>query len=371
MHDLYSCVNENSSLQAVFNSWGSMQVEHPMSGSRVKFGIVGCGTIADFHARAISECKNAEIIGVCDVVEEHAREFSESHGIRKVFHDVRLLAEDTEVEAVCVCTPSGCHLGPSLTCIEAGKHILVEKPLEITTKRIDRIIECAKKNNVKVGAVFQLRFSPDPQKVKRAIQSGAFGKILIADAYVKYYRPQEYYDRAEWRGTWAVDGGGALINQSIHYIDLLLWFAGEVESVTGCCRTLAHKLEVEDTAHALLTFKSGAAGCIEGTTCAYPGLPSRIEIHGEKGTVCLEDDRLVRWNIMGDESPFIGSQSDERGYADPKAISVRGHVRQIEDMVQAILEDRAPVIDASEGRRSVALIEAIYRSSKHGKPCRM
>jgi len=333
----------------------------------VRFGILGCGTIAAFHAKGIAECPSAELTAVCDVDLARAKDFAQRQEVEKTFSDIRDMASCSEVDAICICTPSGLHLEPILACLDSGKHVLVEKPLEIATERIDRIADAASRAKAKVGAIFQIRYSPDVQKVKKALEDRALGKLLIADAYMKYYRTHEYYASAGWRGSWKIDGGGALMNQGIHWVDLLLWLVGEAKTVTACCHTLSRKIEVEDTAHAILQFQNGAVGVIESTTCAYPGFPTRIEIHGEKGSLCLEDDKIVRWEIEGDTRKVEGMKSDERGHSDPKAISARGHILQIQDFVRAILEDGNPGIDIAEARRSVACIEAIYRSSRERK----
>lgn len=339
-----------------------------MTTKQIGFGIVGCGTIADFHYIGIEASEQAKLVAVCDVNLDRAKAFAADHGDPAVFSSVEDMVQMEGVEAVSICTPSGYHLDSILPALARGKHILVEKPLEITTKKVDEIIAQAAANNAKIGGIFQLRLSPDVLKVKEGLEAGHFGKILIADAYIKYYRDQVYYDSAGWRGTWGVDGGGALMNQGIHYIDLLLWLVGDVAEITGAHYTLDRKIEVEDTAHALIKYGNGAIGTITATTCAYPGFPSRLEIHGDKGSVCLEDDKIASWNIIGEETTVEGTESDEKGHSDPKAISTRGHILQIQDFVEAILEEREPAVNAIECRRSVAAIEAIYQSSKSGKP---
>ena len=300
-----------------------------------------------------------------------AKEFADSKNVKKIYSSPLEISSDPDIDIITICTPSGTHLETALSALENGKHILVEKPLEITTERIDKIIKYAKEHNLKLGAVFQLRFSPDIQKAKKALENNLLGKIHIADAYIKYYRTPEYYNSSGWRGTWEFDGGGALMNQSIHYIDLLSYLAGPVDSVMGSCHTLSRNIEVEDTAHALVTYKNGAVGVIEGTTLTYPGLPPRIEIHGEKGSICLEGDKIVKWEIEGESSIIEKTESKEKGYADPKAIDARGHIIQIQDMVDAVLNDRSPIIDGLEARHSVAIIESIYNSSKSNNLCKI
>jgi predicted dehydrogenase len=249
--------------------------------------------------------------------------------------------------------------------------LLVEKPIEITLSRIDAMLEAAKRAGVVLACVFPFRFSAGVAPVREALASGRLGRLSLADAYVKWHRPQSYYD-GSWRGSLALDGGGALMNQSIHTIDLLQWLAGPVTSVFGRTATLAHRMEAEDTASAVLTFANGALGAIQGATSAWPGDPSRIELHGDRGTIALEDARIVTWKLAdaapGEEERMLNLEASAgSGASDPMAIGYERHRRQIVDMIEAIRDGRPPAILGAEARRSVEIIRAIYRSAASGQ----
>lgn len=257
----------------------------------------------------------------------------------------------------------------------AGKHVLVEKPLEITLARCDEIISACESNGVLLGTIFPSRFSPANIALKEAIDAGRFGKLTLGDTYVKWWRTQEYYDSGGWRGTWDLDGGGAYMNQAIHNVDLLYWLMGEVEQVCGLTATLAHeRIEVEDVGTAIVRFKNGAVGTLEAATSVYPGLLKKTEIHGTTGSVIVEQDDILTWDFAEakPEDDAIREQFGRKsentgGAADPKAISFIGHQKQFEDFIAAVQEGRAPIIDGSEGRKSVELILAIYESSWTGR----
>lgn len=340
----------------------------------VRFGMVGCGMISNFHARAIADAQDATLTGVYSRSLEKTQAFAQQHGCR-AFESLEQMLADPEVDAITICSPSGAHLEPALAAAAAGKHIIVEKPLEITTERCDQIIHAAAKANVKLGVTFQSRFHESAQLLKRAVDAQRFGTITLGDAYVKWFRSQEYYDSGAWRGTWALDGGGALMNQAIHSVDLLLWLMGPVAEVYARTATMTHeRIEVEDVAVANLLFKSGALGVIEATTTAFPGCLKRIEISGNRGTAILEEEDLKQWQFA-EETPddetirqrMAGKTKTGGGAGDPAAIGHHGHTMLFNEFTAAIAEDRVPLIDGSEGRRSVELIEAIYRSAKSGQ----
>jgi predicted dehydrogenase len=282
-----------------------------------------------------------------------------------------------DVHVVTVTTPSGAHLDPALAAIRAGKHVVVEKPLETTPARADQIIAAAEKHGVKIAAIFQGRFGAGAQKLKAALDAGRFGRIVLASAYVKWHRSAEYY-RTAWKGTWQLDGGGALMNQAIHGVDLLQWFAGLPAEVFAWHTKRVHTgIEADDTTVAALKFPSGALGTIEASTALWPGWSRRIEICGESGSVCLEDDYLARWDFQkaepGDDAIRHAKRDDALGSGAgvPGGISITGHLRQITDLVEAIRDNRAPAIGGSEGRKAVALVHAIYASAASGKPARV
>ncbi|HOJ10782.1 MAG TPA: Gfo/Idh/MocA family oxidoreductase [Clostridiales bacterium] len=335
--------------------------------SKLKFGIIGCGLISNWHADAILKINGAELSGATDVSEKSRQAFASKYNIKAFDSIEELLASDVDV--VSVCTPSGLHAPLAIKVANAGKHIIVEKPMAITLEQADQMIEACEKNNVKAAIISQMRFTPAVRKLKEAIDTGVLGRIVSGDMYMKFYRSQEYYDKGGWRGTWKMDGGGALMNQGIHGVDLLRYVMGPVKSIHALTRTLARKIEVEDTAAAVMEYANGALGVIQATTSIYPGLPRRMEISGDKGTVILEESSIVKWCVEGQEVPEdinIGSPQDSSA-SDPAAFGVEGHVMQISDMVDAINNNRRPLVDQYEGRKPVELILAIYESSKTGK----
>ena len=340
----------------------------------IGFGIIGCGMISNFHARAIADAAGAKLIGVADRIPEPATKFAEDHGCI-AYETVDAMLADPAIQAVSVCTPSGAHMEPALAVAAAGKHVIVEKPLEVTTERCDQIIDACEKAGVRLVAIFQSRFHESARLLKQAVDQGRFGKITLGDAYVKWYRSQEYYDSGAWRGTWKLDGGGALMNQAIHSVDLLLWMMGPVAEISAMTATMTHeRIEVEDIAIANLRFKSGALGVIEATTTAYPGALKRIEICGSEGSAVLEEEAIKQWQFAK-ETPedamirerMTNSNATGGGASDPTAIGHHGHTKIIEEAVAAISENRPSILDGKEGRRSIELIRAVYESAKTGK----
>jgi predicted dehydrogenase len=340
----------------------------------VGFGIIGCGNIGPIHAEAIRQARGAKLIAVSDVFERNADLLSKRYGVDK-YTDYRTMLERDDIQAVCLCVPSGLRADMVEVCAAAGKHILAEKPLDVTTKRIDRMIAATDKAGVLLGCVFQSRFADGVLKIRKALDQGRFGKLILGDAYIKWYRTQEYYDSNPWRGTWKLDGGGALMNQGVHQIDLLLWFMGNVKQVRAKTDLVGHTgLEVEDLACALLEFENGAMGVIQGSTACWPGHPARIEIQGLDGGAILEDSHLRYWKFRKRmhldqkiESSLCEASELGSGAGDPLSnLKSEGHRRQIQDFAQAILSHRPPFIDGREGRRAVALIEAIYASARKG-----
>ena len=337
------------------------------------FGIVGTGMIARFHAAAINAIPEARLVGCFNHNLEKAQAFAGEHGCQ-AYDKLDAMLADLDIHVVTICTPSGAHLEPAIAAAKAGKHLLVEKPLEITLERCDAIINACRENNVKLGTIFPSRFGDANIVLKQAIDEGRFGKLTLGDTYVKWWRSQEYYDSGGWRGTWALDGGGAYMNQAIHNVDLISWLMGDVHQVCGLTATLAHeRIEVEDVGVAVVTFKNGALGTLEAATSAWPGLLKKTEIHGTEGSVIIEQDSILLWHFMNakpedDEirARFARSESSG-GAADPKAISFTGHQRQFEDFVKAIQQNRDPAVDGAEGRRSVEIILAIYESSRSGQ----
>lgn len=339
------------------------------------FGIIGCGMIANFHAKAIGDVRGARLAACFDTLPASADRLAAATGCRP-YHRLADMLADPKVDVVTIGTPSGAHLEPAVAAARAGKHVIVEKPLEITLKRCDRIIRACDEAGVKLTTIFPSRFHDSSQELKRAVDLGRFGRLTLGDAYVKWYRSQAYYDSGAWRGTWELDGGGALMNQAIHSVDLLTWLMGPVSEIRSQTATLAHeRIAVEDTAVATLLFANGALGVIEASTAAYPGYLKRIEIHGSEGSAAMEEEDLVKWDFAKKDRrdtavqrQMAQSKSTGGGASDPAAIGHHGHARQFRDFAEAIQKNRSPAVDGREGRRSVEIILGIYKAAETGRP---
>ena len=342
------------------------------------FGIIGCGMIAKFRARAIADVRGARLVACFDQFSAAADKLAEATGC-KAYHKLDDMLADPAVNIVTVGTPSGAHMEPAVAAARAGKHVIVEKPLEITLRRCDQIIAECQKAGVVLSTIFPSRFHDSSQELKRAVDGGRFGRLTLGDAYVKWYRTQAYYDSGAWRGTWELDGGGALMNQAIHSVDMLAWLMGPVVEVRAKTALVAHeRIAVEDVAVATVEFASGALGVIEATTAAYPGYLKRIEIHGNEGSAVIEEEDLIKWDFAKkkprDEAilaAMANRTSGGGGAADPAAIGHHAHAKQFQNVVQAIKKGIAPSIDGPEGRRSVEIILAIYKSAETGKAVKL
>ncbi len=329
----------------------------------IGFGIIGTGAIAGFHARAIAAVPGAVLRGACSRTPEAAVRFCSEHGGNAAW-DLDDLLSRADIDAVCITVPSGTHGEVAIRALECGKHVLCEKPLEISTARIDRMIAAAAGADRILAGVFQSRLSEDAQRLKRFVDEGRFGRLASCSAYVKWWRDPSYYWDSSWKGTQAQDGGGALMNQAIHAVDLLQWLVSMPVRVSARIATSVHAIEVEDTAVAWLEFANGALGVIEAATSCNPGADLRIEIAGEKGTAIFENGRL-RCLGFSDERPQplpAVQRNAETGASDPRAIGIAGHCALIEDLVRAIRSGEQPSIPATEARRAVQLIEAVYES---------
>ena len=341
----------------------------------MKFGIVGTGMIANFHAKAIEAMEGSELHSCYDRNFDRASEFAEKNGI-KTYETLEEFLADPELEIVTVGTPSGTHQEPALAGLNAGKHVICEKPLEVTPERIDPLIEASEKNNVTLAAILNRRFNESVVKLKEAVDKGRFGTLSLVEASIKWYRDQAYYDSAGWRGTWALDGGGALMNQSIHIIDQLIHTIGPVKRVSASMALLAHEnIEVEDTAVAILEFENGAKGVVQGSTACWSstGHPAEVNICGSEGSAFLADEHFKVWDFKNPqpEDEYVHANlmaSDDAiglGANDPNAINFTGHQRNFEEVVNAIKENRRPSVDCHEARKAVALICAIYESARN------
>ena len=335
----------------------------------IRFAIIGAGNVARVHAEAIRAIPHARVSAVCSRSELSGRALAEAYDAEWTPDYHQAVVRD-DVEAVCVCTPSGTHAEIAEAAAQAGKHLAVEKPIDVTLERADRIIHAAQQAGVKMTCIFHNRFTAGVHRARQALGQGRLGKLTLAEASVKWYRPQEYYD-ASWRGTWALDGGGALMNQSIHTIDLMQWLAGPVDTVFGHTATLAHQMQTEDTAAAVVTFQNGALGVVQGATSCWPGDQARLALHGDRGTIVLEEGRIATWKLAdADPDEELQMLTLERhlgsGSSDPQGIGYELHRRQIADLIEAIQEDRLPAVEGVEARRAVEIILGIYESAQKG-----
>jgi len=360
-----------------------------MSVEKLRFGILGCGVIGPHHARAISGLESAELVAVADVVPELAEELAGEYGC-SYYASLEQMLSGVELDAVCVCTPSGMHAEGALAALEAGKDVVIEKPVDVTLNAANLLIEAQRATGRRVAVVSQLRFDSATRAVHEALTRGEFGRLTSGSAEVRWWRSQSYYDSGGWRGTWELDGGGVLINQAIHSIDLLQWLMGPVLEVTAYTGLLAHeRIEVEDTAVAILKFANGTLGTIVATTAAYPGLTARIAVHGDRGSAVIDDDELTYFHVAGEgqEGDAYGAGGGENqaeqvmarygevgpgsgAGADPGSLSM-AHRDQILDFVEAVRGGREPLVNLQEGRKPLAIIQGIYESARTGGPVRI
>ncbi len=338
--------------------------------------IVGCGMIARFHARALAEVPGTKVVALVSRNVANAQKMNQELGLSsESYTELAPVLKRPDVNMVIVTTASGAHMEPAVAAAEAGKHVVVEKPLEVTLERCDRIIDACDRKGVKLCTIFPSRFHDANLTLKAAVDAGRFGRLTLGETTCKWWRSQAYYDEGGWKGTKALDGGGALMNQAIHNVDLLLWMMGKPTHICGFTATLAHeRIEVEDTAVACLRFSSGALGVIQATTSVHPGLPKTIAVHGDRGSVVIEQEDVLRWDFV-QEAPedkavrerFAQKVGASGGSSNPAAISHQGHARQLADFVKAIETGTVPKVDGREGRKAVEVILAIYQSAATGK----
>ena len=340
-----------------------------------RFALLGCGMVGQHHITAIKGVRSAKLAALCDVREETARRFGEANGVPWFTDYHEMLAKQPDIDVVNVCTPSGLHMRPALDVMAAGKHCIVEKPLEIALDKCDRMIAAADKAGVRLATIFPSRFGDAAQELRKALDRGRFGKPTLGDAYVRWWRDQRYYDSGGWRGTWAVDGGGALINQTIHCVDLIQWYMGDAKAVSAIAGCLAHeRIEVDDAAIVAIEWANGAFGVIQGTTAAWPGFEKKIAISGDAGSAVMEEDSLTFWQFRKMSAcddkmlaRLAENQSHGTGASDPMAFSPENHRRQIADFCRALDKGQKPLVDGREGRKSLEIILAAYKSAETGK----
>ncbi len=348
---------------------------------KLRFALVGCGVIGPTHAEAIQSLPDAQLVAVVDIDAERARKLADTYGAKPYSNLAEMLAQE-QVDVVNICVPSGLHGEVACQVMRTGRHVIVEKPMEISREAMDEMLLVQREMDVKLAVISQHRFDPASQQVHTLVEEGAFGKLVMGNAVIPWWRSQAYYDSGAWRGTWKLDGGGVLMNQSIHSIDLLQWMMGPVKSIYAYTDTLAHRMETEDVAVAVLRFAHGALGTIAATTGAYPGVTTRIEICGDHGSAVIEDDALGYLHLKRDESEAVGDygasgkfqihEKTEDAVAgataqNAAALSIRGHALQIADMIRAIREDGTPLVDGYAAMKPVEIILGIYKSSRTHK----
>ncbi|WP_135557036.1 Gfo/Idh/MocA family protein [Paenibacillus cymbidii] len=327
--------------------------------------VIGCGGIGSFHLKSVQELEQARLIGIHSRSAERARAIGEREGCLWTT-DYRELLQHPDVDAVCVTTSSGSHYAIGMEVLQAGKHLLVEKPLAMNAQQARAMIAEAASRGLTLAVVSQRRFEPQTTAIKQAVSSGAIGELLFVEAACPYWRDQAYYDSASWRGTIAEDGG-ALMNQGIHIIDLMLWMAGEAKSVFAKTATQLHQMEAEDFGLALITFRNGAFGKLLASTNLQPGFPQSLHLYGSKGTIKLEANRIVHWTVPGVEPPESpGDDFHPGGVAIPNDFPIDQHKRQIADWLDSAGQGRRPLVAGEDGLRALSLIEAIYESAARG-----
>ncbi|MNI34827.1 putative oxidoreductase YvaA [compost metagenome] len=329
-----------------------------------RFGIIGCGSVADFHIEAIRQIEDAILTGVSSRNEAKAQQIAEQEGCIWTT-DYHELLSRSDVDIVCVTTSSGSHASIGLDVLNAGKHLVLEKPIAMHTKDARELVRTAKERGVLLSVISQRRFEAQNQAIKRVLDEGGLGKLLLTEVSIPFHRSQAYYESADWRGTRDEDGG-ALMNQGIHCLDLLLWFAGEVQTVFGQIATQTHEMEAEDLGLALLQFKNGSFGTLMASTSIKPGFAATINLYGDKGTIKLEGSSIVHWSVPGWNEPNWTQSDTYGGVSDPRSIVSDFHQSQLIDVMASIETGIEPLITGEDGLRAVQLVETIYESAALG-----
>jgi UDP-N-acetyl-2-amino-2-deoxyglucuronate dehydrogenase len=334
----------------------------------VHIGLIGGGNISETHALAARAIADVEIAAIFGTNAEKVGRLCREYGGKAYINFDEFLAH-RPMELVAIGSPSGLHAEQGIAAARRGLHVLTEKPIDITVERADALIAETRKAGVQLGVFFQDRGKPDILSVKNAVDAGALGKPILADARVKWYRPPNYYGNSRWRGTWALDGGGALINQAVHTLDLMLWIFGEVKAVQATCKTALHAIETEDTLIAMLEFASGALGVLQAATSVFPGYPRRLELAGSEGTVIIEQDRLLEAELKNPSADLLKRSAADKNQSSssPTISDARGHQALLEDFLNAIRTNTKPRCDGQEGRRSLVLVQAIYEACRTEK----
>jgi UDP-N-acetyl-2-amino-2-deoxyglucuronate dehydrogenase len=331
----------------------------------VGFAVVGAGLVGPRHAEFATKAEGARLAVVCDLREDRGRPLAGRLGADWV-PDYREAVRREDVQVVCVCLPTALHLEVARAAAEAGKHVVVEKPIELNVARARELIDVCRRHGVKLAAIFNRRFVFATRRAREAVRGGELGRLIMADMRFKAWRPPEYYSASGWRGTWDQEGGAALINQGIHGVDLLTWIAGPIARVSGHARHLRHAIEADDTTVAVCEYESGALGVIECTTSVTPRQGDWLELHGERGSVLLENYKLAAWQVEGAE-PGEPHPEDLLLPGADKGVDV-GHFLQIQDMADAVREGRDPVVTGEEALHPLAVVQAIYESERRRGP---
>lgn len=334
---------------------------------QVKFALVGCGRVSPNHLDAIHNAPHATLVAVCDIDEEKAKKTAEENNLNSYYTDMETMIKMETPDVCCIITPSGNHAECGIKAAKMGVNILVEKPMDVSLSAMKNLIAACEENNVKIGCIFQRRTFDAANIARNMVIEGKFGKLTMSSASLRYYRDKEYYDSDAWRGTWKLDGGGALMNQGIHGVDLLDYISGGIYSVTALCKRMHWEIEAEDTAVALVKFKNGAIGTIECCTTAYPGMDTIFTLSGTEGSIVVGDTGFYEWNFKDEKLTKPQTNGSMGGINCAYAPSSYGHVLQIEDMALAILEKHEPMVTAKDALRSVSIVLAIYESSRTGK----
>lgn len=339
------------------------------SGKVYNIALIGAGNIAPVHAKSITASKKAHLAVVCDIDESKARKLAGEYDTEWCT-DYHPLLSRSDIDVFEVVTYSGTHADIGIEAANAGKHVIVTKPMDVTLEKIDALIEACRRNGVKLGATHQFRSYASYRAARQAVESGQLGRLVCCNAYVPWYRSMDYYTSADWRGTYSLDGGGAMMNQSVHYADLIVWLCGPVAGIKSYAATQTHVIEVEDLAVSALKFQNGALGLLLGSTCTVPGKPARLELYGENGSIILDSDAIKEWNLdVPNPTETTGERADAS--SDPTVGLmdewITAHIEQIEDVLAAADENREPVLNGAEARRAVELVLAIYKASDTGE----
>lgn len=330
------------------------------------FAIWGCGAVSSTHADAIRSIDGARLVGAYDINGESLNRFCNKYDV-EAFAKPEEMLSDGRIDAICICLPSGLHYETALSCIGCGKNVVIEKPIALNSEQAEEIVNRADKKGVFVTVISQLRYSESIMQVKRIVESGKLGRITLGNAIMKYWRSPEYYASSPWRGTWGMDGGGALMNQGIHGVDLLQYFMGRVVSVFAYAKTLVHNIYTEDTLSAVIEFESGAIGTVQATTSVAPGYGRRIEICGSRGSIVLCEGDIEICDVEGEEILRKDKESLYDTASVPGNMDCTLHAAQLSDFIRSVRTGEKSLLDAAEGKKSVDIICAIYRSAQTGE----